>query len=110
MTEESQPPNLKQEGYPGNHAIAFCTDGNYWPHVATAIKSLFVHIRLPLPEIYVFYEQENLPWMRKLKRLSRVHRQTIHFRKFGLELIQNIEFNERFGSAPWFGTLRSAVC
>lgn len=102
MREESFPPSLGQQGYPSNHAIAFCTDANYWPHVATAIKSLFVHSHSQLPEVYVFYERKDSQWMRKLNKLSRDHKRTIHFRSFGLELIHNIEINQRLGPASYF--------
>lgn len=102
MREDSHPPSPRHKDHPGNDAIAFCTDSNYWPHVATAIKSLFVHSRSPLPDIYVFYEREDQGWMRKISKLSRVHGRTIHFREFGLELIQNIEINDRLGPACYF--------
>jgi lipopolysaccharide biosynthesis glycosyltransferase len=102
MREKTLPSSLEQQGYPANHAIAFCTDANYWPHVATAIKSLFVQSHFPLPDIYVFYEREEPQWMRKLNRLAKAHKQTIHFRRFGLELLKNIEINNRFGPAAYF--------
>ena len=102
MKNEAHPPSLDKQGYPYDHAIAFCTDINFWPHVATAIKSLFFKSQLVLPDIYVFHEREDLHWMRKLTRLARAHKQTIRFQKFGLDLIQNVETNNRYGPASYF--------
>ena len=102
MREESHPPIIGQQGYPGDHAIAFCTDRNYWPHVATAIRSLLIQSHAPLPDIYVFYEREDQQWMGKLNKLARAHKQTIYFRKFGLELIENADTKNRFGPAAYF--------
>lgn len=102
MREKTLPSSLEQQGYPANHAIVFPTDANYWPHVATAIKSLFVQSHFPLPDIYVFYDQEKSQWIRKLNRLAKVHKQTIHFRRFGLELLKDIKINKRLGFATYF--------
>jgi lipopolysaccharide biosynthesis glycosyltransferase len=102
MKEDSHLPGLALQGYPENHAIVFCTDGNYWPHLATAIKSLLIESQLPLPEIYIFYEVENAQWIRKLNRLAKTYKQLIHFRRFGLELLQTIKIVERLGNAAYF--------
>lgn len=102
MRAETHLSSLDKQAYPSDHAIAFCTDTNYWPHLATAVKSVLVQAQAQLPEIYVFYDRENPRWMRKLKRLSRTYKQVIHFRRFSMDLIRNIEIMDRLGSATYF--------
>lgn len=101
MPKETYPLSHITHNYPNNYAIAFCTDAKYWPHVATAVKSIFVNSPLPLPDIYIFYEQQNLRWIKKLTRLAKTYQQSIFFRHFGLDLINGLGIDNRYGPASY---------
>jgi len=102
MRAETNLSSLDQQGYPSDHAIAFCTDANYWPHLATAVKSVLVQAQTQLPDIFVFYDRESPKWMQRLNRLSSKYKQTIHFRKFSVDLVQNVEAIGHLSSAAYF--------
>lgn len=83
-------------------AIAFCIGSNYWPHVATAIKSLIDTANSSMPDIYVFYETQNPRWQGKIASLARQKDTRIEFREFNIDDVKDFKGCSYLGLSAYF--------
>lgn len=64
--------------------VAFSVGKNYWPHVATAVKSLYDACYDVVPEVIIFYERLDQHWKKKIQIFAQDTGGIISFAKFSV--------------------------
>ena len=85
-----------------SRAIVFYLQANYWPHTATAVRTLLENAQSPVPDIHIFYDKPHQFLIRKLKHLARSLCQPIYFHQVDMSLVEGFKTYLHLGLATYF--------
>ncbi len=85
-----------------NSAILLCINYSYWPHAATAIRSILVSSPKLKSPIFIIYDLPNERWMSKLKGIAASFQSHLEFIRFNNSDVKDFKIFGRLSSAAYY--------